>query len=304
MDGTDRHRGIFSENTSGATIIDFQRFFVQVTTTPHTFTFALAREHPLIIHQIRQTKYDARINHILPKLVSVFQSHAPLPQFPTSPLGSISLPTNTPTPIEHDWLWDRLSSFLRPTDLVITETGTCQGGITATRFPHGAHGWTQGIYGSIGYAAGAAAGASVASKETGLYNRVVLVTGEGSLQLTVQAFSLLNRLGVPPVVFILNNKGYTIERYFNGWEAAYNDIPMWDYGALAKGFAPEVEVEGYKVGTAEELDRLLSDDEGFGNSTKPRIVDMVMGVDDAPTGLKMVFREKERRRAAAATAAH
>lgn len=56
------------------------------------------------------------------------------------------------------------------------------------------------MYGSIGYAAGAAVGASIAAKETGRFRRLVLVTGDGSLQLTVQAFSILNRHGITPVV--------------------------------------------------------------------------------------------------------
>lgn len=70
------------------------------------------------------------------------------------------------------------------------------------------------MYGSIGYAAGAAAGACVAAKESGRFERVVLVTGEGSLQLTVQALSLLSRVGVEVVVFVLNNNGYVFFFFF------------------------------------------------------------------------------------------
>lgn len=94
----------------------------------------------------------------------------------------------------------RLSAYIKPGDLVVTETGTSQFGFNMTTLPHGAKVWTQAVYGSIGYAAGAAAGASIAAKEMGTYKRVILITGEGSLQLTVQAFSILNRHGVTPVV--------------------------------------------------------------------------------------------------------
>ena len=56
----------------------------------------------------------------------------------------------------------------------------------------------QVVYGSIGWATGTAVGAFVAGKEDGSIKRPILVTGEGSLQLTVQAFSDLMRheLGV------------------------------------------------------------------------------------------------------------
>lgn len=158
-----------------------------------------------------------------------------------------------------------MSSFLRPGDIVVTETGTSQLGFSVTRLPTGSHLWTQAVYGSIGYASGAAVGAAVAAKEMGTYKRMVLITGEGSLQLTVQAFSMLNRHGIVPVVFVVNNKGYTVERFFRGWNAKYNDVPMWDYGALFKAFAPEIEARTFKVSTAKELDALLKDEE-FNNA--------------------------------------
>lgn len=94
----------------------------------------------------------------------------------------------------------RLSTFLKPGDAVVTETGTSQVGFLGTTCKNGVWAWTQAIYGSIGYAAGAAVGASIASKESGKHQRVVCVTGEGSLQLTVQSFSILNRHGIVPVV--------------------------------------------------------------------------------------------------------
>lgn len=105
-----------------------------------------------------------------------------------------------PQTIAQDWVWERLSDYVMPGDLIIAETGTAQFGIAATAYKKGTHGYTQGVYGSIGYAAGSAVGASIAAKELGKYKRLVLVTGEGSLQLTVQSFSLLNRFGITPVV--------------------------------------------------------------------------------------------------------
>jgi pyruvate decarboxylase len=69
-----------------------------------------------------------------------------------------------------------------------------------TKLPPGASHWTQAVWGSIGYASGAAVGASIGAKQTGKYERIILITGEGSLQLTIQAFSILNRHGIVPIV--------------------------------------------------------------------------------------------------------
>ena len=60
--------------------------------------------------------------------------------------------------------------------------------------------YNQTIFGSIGFASGAAVGTFVAGKEDGSIKRNILVTGEGSLQLTVQAFSDMLRHEVNPTM--------------------------------------------------------------------------------------------------------
>ena len=35
------------------------------------------------------------------------------------------------------------------------------------------------------------------------------------------------RTGVKPIIFLLNNSGYTIERYLHGEKRKYNDISTW-----------------------------------------------------------------------------
>jgi pyruvate decarboxylase len=62
--------------------------------------------------------------------------------------------------------------------------------------------FNQTVYGSIGYATGSAVGTFQAIKETGKYKRNVLITGEGSLQLTVQAFADLLRHDLKPIMFV------------------------------------------------------------------------------------------------------
>jgi pyruvate decarboxylase len=70
--------------------------------------------------------------------------------------------------------------------------------------------------------------------------------------------------------FVLNNKGYTVERLIHGLNAAYNTIPDWDYCALFKGFGPEVNSKTYKVSSSAELDDLMKD-EAFNHSKYPQV---------------------------------
>jgi pyruvate decarboxylase len=86
---------------------------------------------------------------------------------------------------------------------------------------------SQILWGSIGWATGAAVGAALAARERQLKGRTLLFTGDGSLQLTVQELSTAMRHGLTPILFVLNNNGYTIERLLHGKNRHYNDIVNW-----------------------------------------------------------------------------
>ncbi|KAL7695987.1 putative pyruvate/indole-pyruvate carboxylase [Lotmaria passim] len=45
------------------------------------------------------------------------------------------------------------------------------------------------------------------------------------------------RHGLHPIVFLVNNDGYVIERVIHGWNEAYNDIASWNWCALAKAMS-------------------------------------------------------------------
>ena len=59
---------------------------------------------------------------------------------------------------------------------------------------------------------------------------------DGSLQLTVQSLSTMIRQNLNPVIFVINNDGYTVERMIHGMKEPYNDIRMWDYKSLPSVF--------------------------------------------------------------------
>ena len=57
------------------------------------------------------------------------------------------------------------------------------------------------------------------------------------------------RYGMSPVVFVVNNKGYTAERLIH--DGPFNDIPDWHYHKLPEVFGGG---EGIDVHTEEELE--------------------------------------------------
>lgn len=138
---------------------------------------------------------------------------------------------NAGDPITADGMYERYRDFLRPNDQIVIETGSSTMGIVSLPLPDGAQVHGQSLWGSIGWATGAALGIALADRS----RRTVLFTGEGSHQLTAADVGTMGRNGLKPVIFVLNNQGYMIERALEkdpNWE--YNDLAAWDYHALPR----------------------------------------------------------------------
>ncbi|CNV56422.1 indole-3-pyruvate decarboxylase [Mycobacterium tuberculosis] len=56
--------------------------------------------------------------------------------------------------------------------------------------------------------------------------------GDGAAQLTVQELGTFSREGLSPVIVVVNNDGYTVERAIHGETAPYNDIVSWNWTEL------------------------------------------------------------------------
>lgn len=156
-------------------------------------------------------------------------------------------------PISAAALYPRWANFLKPDDILIAETGTVSMGLGFARMPKGATFHNQTLFGSIGWATPAAFGAAVAAPG----RRIVLVTGDGAHQLTAQEISQFHRFGLKPIVFVLNNSGYLIERLLCKDPAiSYNDIAAWNYAALPHALGCEGWMTA-RVTTCAELDQAL-----------------------------------------------
>ncbi|MUL79874.1 alpha-keto acid decarboxylase family protein [Mycolicibacterium sp. CBMA 226] len=155
--------------------------------------------------------------------------------------------------ITADALYPRWANFFRPDDVIITDTGTSSLGLTFARLPRGAQFHNQTLWASIGWATPAAFGAAVGAQD----RRIILVTGEGSHQMTVQELSQFGRRGLRPIVFVLNNSGYLSERMLcKDMSLSYNDIASWNFAELPHAMG----CEGWftaRVRTCGELDAAL-----------------------------------------------
>ena len=151
-----------------------------------------------------------------------------------------------------EYIYPRLQEFLKGNDTLIVETGIIPHGVAQIKFPHNVAFHSQTLWGSIGWATPATLGVSVANPNS----RVILFTGEGSHQLTALELGNMLRLKLKPVIIVLNNGGYTIERVLSDApEDAFNDIIPMNYSKFARIF--EGDIWSTKVSTADEFDKAL-----------------------------------------------
>ena len=150
------------------------------------------------------------------------------------------------------YIYPRLQEFLKENDILIAETGIVPHGVAPMKFPHNVELQTQTLWGSIGWGTPAALGVCLAKPKS----RVILITGEGSHQLTAMEIGNMLRRGVKPVIIVLNNNGYTIERVLSDKpEDKFNNIMQMNYSKFARVF--EGDVWATKVTTAEDFDKAL-----------------------------------------------
>jgi indolepyruvate decarboxylase len=124
--------------------------------------------------------------------------------------------------------WPAIQRFLRPGDIVLAEQGTAFFGAQDIRLPAGVSFIGQPLWGSIGYTLPAALGAQLAAPG----RRTIVLIGDGSMQLTAQEVGTLLREGCDPIIVVLNNGGYTLERAIHGADQEYNDIAKWNWELL------------------------------------------------------------------------
>ena len=82
--------------------------------------------------------------------------------------------------------------------------------------------------------------------------------GDGSFQVTAQELSTILRHDHKPVIFLINNGGYTIERGYLGKNETYNDIANCAYADLPKVFRPDTSARSFVVETVQDLQNALS----------------------------------------------
>jgi len=158
------------------------------------------------------------------------------------------------SPVAHPWvtvadrpvtsarLFARLDRMLGENMVVIADIGDSLFGSADLHMTRRTEFISPAYYTSMGFALPASVGAGVANRG----DRALVIVGDGAFQMTGMELSTIARNGLNPIVVVLNNHGYTTERYL--LEGSFNDVHPWQFHkipeVLGTGLGLEVRTEG------------------------------------------------------------
>ncbi|ECA6861587.1 alpha-keto acid decarboxylase family protein [Salmonella enterica] len=184
--------------------------------------------------------------------------------------------------------WQTLQQYLKPGDIILVDQGTAAFGAAALSLPDGAEVVLQPLWGSIGYSLPAAFGAQTACPD----QRVILIIGDGAAQLTIQEMGSMLRDGQAPVILLLNNDGYTVERAIHGAAQRYNDIASWNWTQIPPALNAAQQAECWRVTQAIQLAEVL---ERLARPQRLSFIEVMLPKADLPELLRTVTRALEAR---------
>jgi len=181
-------------------------------------------------------------------------------------------------------LFQRINELLDDEVVVIADPGDALFGAADLVIHRHTEFVSPAYYTSMGFAVPAAIGVQAARR--GL--RPLVLVGDGAFQMTGTELSTAVRMGFNPVVLVLNNKGYTTERFLQ--DGPFNDIPDWHYHRLPELLGAG---QGFEVRTEAELDQALA--AAFANTAAFSIVNIHLDAHDISPALRRLAERMTRK---------
>lgn len=136
--------------------------------------------------------------------------------------------------------FEKINSMLTDQMAVVADIGECLFGASELTVSHN-HFISPAFYCSMGPAIPGALGVAMARPDL----RPIVLVGDGAFQMSATELSTILTHKLNPIVFVLNNHGYTTERFL--MEGSFNNIRNWEYHKITEllqgGFGSKVETE-------------------------------------------------------------
>lgn len=201
---------------------------------------------PLFVEDKKSYIVDVYLSELLDALLEKVESINYSPDF--------SKPELLKLPITKDKLtlqifYNQVINFLKASDNLVVETGSSSLNMPKLPLPADVKYYNQTLWGSIGWATPAALGVALADQDA----RTILITGEGSHQLTLNELGVMGRYKINPIILCINNDGFMVERALEiDPDPSYDDLAQLNYKDLPKAFGCNNWLT-MKVETSEEL---------------------------------------------------
>jgi indolepyruvate decarboxylase len=209
--------------------------------------------------QIRHHHYsDVRLGDFIRELSArkLAVARTPVPPRP-NPLATPWV-AKADAPVTTARLFARLNRLVGEQTVVIADIGDSLFGAADMTMSRRTEFISPAYYASMGFAVPACVGTGLANPAL----RALVVVGDGAFQMTGMELSTVARLGLNPIVVVLNNHGYTTERYL--LDGPFNDVHEWQYHkvpeVVGSGLGLEVHTEGE---LDDALARAVANTDGF-----------------------------------------
>jgi TPP-dependent 2-oxoacid decarboxylase len=146
-------------------------------------------------------------------------------------------------------LFRQINALLERDMVVIAEPGDALFGASDLFISDGAHFLAPAYYASLGFAVPAGLGVKAAAPKL----RPLALVGNGAFQRTGVEISTAARFGMNPIVILLDNDGYGVERPM--LDGGFNDVLRWRYAELPALLGGGL---GIKVETEREMEAALA----------------------------------------------
>ncbi len=241
-----------------------------------------------IINIMPSSVHIGYTDHINVKMLDVLEELSKRLNKRTDIKGPVARRLSTPR-VNHedlitaDYLYTKYAEFFKPDDIIIADSSSSFYGLLPLVLPIGAKFESEMLWGAIGWATPASFGAALAAPD----QRVILITGEGSHQMTAQEISQFYRYGLKPIIFVLNNQGYLIEKMLSKkLDYCYNDLAEWQYHKLPEVLGCNNWIMR-KVTTCGELDKTM---EELGSTKTGAYIEIVTPKLSAPPLMEEIHK--------------
>jgi indolepyruvate decarboxylase len=145
--------------------------------------------------------------------------------------------------------FEKINAMLTDSMTVVADIGDSLFGTIDLNVPNRNGFLSPAFYTSMGFAIPAALGAHTARPEC----RPIVLVGDGAFQMSCTELSTIVARGLNPIVFVLDNNGYTTERFL--LDGKFNDVWAWDYHKITQLLRGG---EGFEVKTEIELENAIA----------------------------------------------